>query len=91
MALTKRQEKELEMAELKMLHFPLGVMRMDRIRNVHFRGTVQKSVEVGATGQEVDEENQRGGHAVMGEDRENGDRCSVVVIPNSEKPKEEEV
>ncbi len=31
--LTKRQEKELEVAELKMLQFSLVVMRMDRIRN----------------------------------------------------------
>ena len=32
-ALTKRQEAELEVAELKMLRFSLGVMRMDSIRN----------------------------------------------------------
>ena len=32
-ALTKRQEAELEVAELKMLRFSLGVTRMDRIRN----------------------------------------------------------
>lgn len=32
-ALTNRQEMELEAAELKMLCFSLGVTRMDRIRN----------------------------------------------------------
>ncbi|KAF7702399.1 hypothetical protein HF521_001682 [Silurus meridionalis] len=32
-ALSKRQEVELEVAELKMLRFSLGVMKMDRIRN----------------------------------------------------------
>lgn len=39
--MTKRQEKELEVAELKMLRFSLGVTRMDRIRNEHIRGTAQ--------------------------------------------------
>ena len=40
-ALTKRQEVELEVAELKMLRFSLGVTRMDRIRNEYIRGTAQ--------------------------------------------------
>lgn len=40
-ALTKRQVAELEVAELEMLRFSLGEMRMDRIRNEHFRGTAQ--------------------------------------------------
>ncbi|KAK2917518.1 hypothetical protein Q8A73_004265 [Channa argus] len=39
MALKKRQEAELEVAELKMLRFSLGVTRMDRIRNEDIRGT----------------------------------------------------
>ncbi|KAK2893531.1 hypothetical protein Q8A73_016015 [Channa argus] len=38
-ALKKRQEAELEVAELKMLRFSLGVTRMDRIRNEYIRGT----------------------------------------------------
>ena len=32
-ALTKRQEAEMEAAELKMLRFSLGVTRMDKLRN----------------------------------------------------------
>ena len=32
-ALTKRQEADMEVAELKMLRFSLGVTRMDKIRN----------------------------------------------------------
>ncbi len=40
-ALSKRQEAELEVAEFKMLRFSLGVTRMDRIRNESIRGTVQ--------------------------------------------------
>ena len=39
-ALRKGQEAEMEIAELKMLRFSLGVTRMDRIRNEYIRGTV---------------------------------------------------
>ena len=38
-ALTKRQEAEMEVAELKMLRFSLGVTRMDKFRNEYIRGT----------------------------------------------------
>ena len=40
-ALTKRQEAEMEVAELRMLRFSLGVTRMDKIRNEYIRGTAQ--------------------------------------------------
>uniref|UniRef100_A0A8C4NFF6 ribonuclease H n=1 Tax=Eptatretus burgeri TaxID=7764 RepID=A0A8C4NFF6_EPTBU len=50
-ARTKRQEAELEVAELKMLRFSLGVTRMDRIRNEYIRGTAQ----VGRFGDKVRE------------------------------------
>ena len=40
-ALTKRQEAEMEVAELKMLRFSLGVTRMDTIRNEYIRKTAQ--------------------------------------------------
>ena len=36
---TKRQEAELEVAELKMLRLSLKVTRRDRIMNKHIRGT----------------------------------------------------
>ncbi|KAK3548848.1 hypothetical protein QTP70_021035, partial [Hemibagrus guttatus] len=36
-SLRKRQESELEVAELKMLKFSLGVTRLDRIRNEYIR------------------------------------------------------
>ena len=39
--LTKRQEAEMEVAELKMLRFLLLVTRMDKIRNEYIRGTEQ--------------------------------------------------
>ena len=41
MALTKRQEAEMKVAELKLLQFSLGVTRMDKIRNEYNRGTAQ--------------------------------------------------
>ncbi|XP_063881686.1 uncharacterized protein LOC135111938 [Scylla paramamosain] len=37
--LTKKQEAELKVAELKMLRFALEVTRMDKIRNDYIRGT----------------------------------------------------
>ncbi|KAF7662302.1 hypothetical protein LDENG_00238980 [Lucifuga dentata] len=40
-ALMKRREAELEVAELKMLRFSLGVTRMDKIKNEYIRGTAQ--------------------------------------------------
>ncbi|KAK3541670.1 hypothetical protein QTP86_000341 [Hemibagrus guttatus] len=50
-SLTKRQESELEVAELKMLRFSLGVTRLDRIRNEYIRGTAH----VGRLGDKVRE------------------------------------
>ncbi|KAK2849596.1 hypothetical protein Q5P01_009430 [Channa striata] len=38
-AVRKRQEAEMETAEMKMLRFSLGVTRLDRIRNEFIRGT----------------------------------------------------
>ena len=38
-ALTKRQEAKMEVAELKVLRFSLGVTIMDNIRNEYIRGT----------------------------------------------------
>ncbi|KAK3548498.1 hypothetical protein QTP70_013331 [Hemibagrus guttatus] len=50
-SLRKRQESELEVAELKMLRFSLGVTRLDRIRNEYIRGTAH----VGHMGDKVRE------------------------------------
>ncbi|KAK3524760.1 hypothetical protein QTP86_002555 [Hemibagrus guttatus] len=50
-SLRKRQESELEVAELKMLRFSLGVTRLDRIRNEYIRGTAH----VGRLGDKVSE------------------------------------
>ena len=40
-ALIKRQESELEVAEMKMLRFSLGMTRTDRIWNEYVRGSAQ--------------------------------------------------
>ncbi|KAK3553533.1 hypothetical protein QTP70_004166 [Hemibagrus guttatus] len=50
-SLRKRQESELEVAELKMMRFSLGVTRLDRIRNEYIRGTAH----VGRLGDKVRE------------------------------------
>ena len=37
MAVTKKQVEEMEVAEMKMLRFAMGVTRKDKIRNEHIR------------------------------------------------------
>ena len=39
-AVTKNKVKEMEVAEMKMLRFAIGVTRKDKIRNEYIRGTV---------------------------------------------------
>ena len=41
-ALTKRQEAELQVADIKILRFSLGVMKMDRSRNEHQRTSEER-------------------------------------------------
>ena len=38
---TKKQPEEMEVAEMKMLKFAMGVTRKDKIRNEHIRSTVK--------------------------------------------------
>ena len=40
-AVTKKQVEEMEVAEMKMLRFAMGVMRKDKIRNKHIRSTAK--------------------------------------------------
>ena len=40
-AVTRKQVKEMEVAEMKMLRFAMGVTRKDKIRNEHIRSTVK--------------------------------------------------
>ncbi|KAK3511524.1 hypothetical protein QTP70_008976 [Hemibagrus guttatus] len=72
--LRKRQESELEVAELKMLRFSLGVTRLDRIRNEYIRGTAH----VGRLGDKVREARLRWfGHVQR---RESGLRIKTVPL-----------
>ena len=40
-AIKKKQVKEMEVAEIKMLRFAMGVTRKDKIRNEYIRSTVK--------------------------------------------------
>ena len=40
-AITKKQVEEMEVAEMKMLKFAMGMTRKDKIRNEYIRGTVK--------------------------------------------------
>ena len=40
-AVTKKQIEEMEVTEMKMLRFAMGVTRKDKIRNKHIRSTVK--------------------------------------------------
>ena len=40
-AVTKKQVKEMEVAEMKMLRFDMGVTRKNKIRNKYIRSTVK--------------------------------------------------
>ena len=40
-AVTKKQVEEMEVAEMKMLRFAMGVTRKDKIKNEHIRSTVK--------------------------------------------------
>ena len=40
-AFTKKQVEEMEITEMKMLRFAMGVTRKDKIRNKYIRGTVK--------------------------------------------------
>ena len=63
-ALTKRQEAEMEVAELNMLRFSLVVTRMDNIRNEYIRGTAH----VGRFGAKMREAGLRWFVLVLGKD-----------------------
>ena len=41
MAVTKKQVEKMEVAEMKMLRFAMGVSRKDKTRNEYIRGTVK--------------------------------------------------
>ncbi|KAK3526662.1 hypothetical protein QTP70_030874 [Hemibagrus guttatus] len=76
--LRKRQESELEVAELKMLRFSLGVTRLDRIRYEYIRGTAH----VGRLGDKVREARLRWfGHVQRRESEYIGRRMLDMELP----------
>ena len=81
-ALTKRQEAEMEVAELKMLRFSLGVTRMDKIRNEYIRGTAQ----VGKFGEKTREARLKWyGHLRRKDDGYIGRRMLRMELPGKRK------
>ena len=81
-ALTKRQEAEMEVAELKMLRFSLGLTRMDKIRNEYIRGTAQ----VGKFGEKTREARLRWyGHLRRKDDGYIGRRMLRMELPGKRK------
>ncbi|KAK3545481.1 hypothetical protein QTP70_007726 [Hemibagrus guttatus] len=81
-SLRKRQESELEVAELKMLRFSLGVTRLDRIRNEYIRGTAH----VGRLGDKVRETRLRWfGHVQRRESEYIGRRMLDMELPGRAK------
>ncbi|KAK3553295.1 hypothetical protein QTP86_032750 [Hemibagrus guttatus] len=73
-SLRKRQESELEVAELKMLRFSLGVTRLDWIRNEYIRGTAH----VGRLGDKVREARLRWFGHVQRRESEHIDTCYIL-------------
>ncbi|KAK3507128.1 hypothetical protein QTP70_007960 [Hemibagrus guttatus] len=85
-SLRKRQESELEVAELKMLRFSMGVTRLDRIRNEYIRGTAH----VGRLGDKVREARLRWfGHVQRRESEYIGRRMLDMEQEAKRKAKEE--
>ncbi|KAK3542992.1 hypothetical protein QTP70_008686 [Hemibagrus guttatus] len=78
-SLRKRQESELEVAELKMLRFSLGVTRLDRIRNEYIRGTAH----VGRLGDKVREARLRWFGHVQRRDNQHLNTFSACVAVES--------
>ncbi|KAK3514250.1 hypothetical protein QTP70_011963 [Hemibagrus guttatus] len=77
-SLRKRQESELEVAELKMLRFSLGETRLGRIRNEYIRGTAH----VGRLGDKVREARLRWfGHVQRRESEYIGRRMLDMELP----------
>lgn len=81
-ALTKRQVGELEVAEMKMLRFSVGVTKLDKIRNEHIR----QKVQVGSFAEKVRESRLRWfGHVLRREEEYVGKRILSMTLPGKRK------
>ena len=82
MALAKRQDAEMEVAELKMLRFVLRVTSMDKSRNEYIRRTAQ----VGSFGEKTREARlRRYGHLRRKDDGYFGKRMLRMELPGKRK------
>ena len=81
-ALTKRQEADMEVADWKMLRFSLGVTGIDKIRNEYIRGTAQ----VGRFGEKTREARLRWyGHVLRKDDGYIGRTMLRMELPRKRK------
>ena len=84
-AVTNKQVKNMEVAEMKMLRFVMGVTRKDKIRNEYIRG----KVKVKQLGIKMEEDKLRWYGHVMKKDQEYVGR-RIIEIELPEKRKEED-
>ena len=81
-AVTKKQVEEMEVAEMKMLRFAMGVTRKDKIRNVYIWSTV----EVERLGMKMREDRLRWYGHVMRRDQEYvGRKMMEMELPGKRK------
>ena len=81
-AVKKKQVKEMEVAEMKMLRFAMGVTRKDKIRNEHIRSTVK----VERLGMKMREDRLRWYGHVMRRDQEYvGRKMMEMELPGKKK------
>ena len=81
-AVTKKQVEEMEVAEMKMVRFSMGVMRKDKIRNEYIRSTVK----VERLGMKMKEGRLRWyGHVMRREQEYVGRKMMEMVLPGKRK------
>ena len=81
-AVTKKQVKEMEVAEMKMLRFAMGVTRKDKIRNEHIRS----SIKVERLGMKMREGRLRWyGHVLKRDQEYVGRKMMEIEIPEKRK------
>ena len=81
-AVTKKQVEEMEVAEIKMLRFAMGVTRKDKIRNEYIRGTVK----IEKLGMKMREGRLRWyGHVMRGDQEYVGRKMVEIELPGKKK------
>ena len=84
MAVTKRQVEKMEVAELKMVRWALGVTRKDKIRNEYLRGTAK----IARLGDKLRNAKLRWyGHVKRREEGYVGERMMEIAVPGKKEKK----